>query len=174
MSGGDQELAVAILEPHYDAVRDAFVEYEAEPGIQLDRLRRTRMVVDPSVHDNHRHYAMCREDGLLIKVAPESVELPWEDFVAVIVHEFGHAADFAYPGCWIPDLSEDGGAVWIGGRRDKPARAWRRLWNVRGNDQVEMAADSIAYTVTGKRVRYCGPCMIQCFSGGQPRPEGLR
>ncbi len=170
----DDEVAAVILEPHFDAVRDTFVEFCPEPGKQLAKLKRTRFVVDPSVHDTDRHFAMCRDDGLLIRIAPEAAELPLENLVAILSHEFGHAADFAYPGKWVTPLRGAGDVVWLGSRSDKPARKWRRLWEERNGDQVEWAADAIASTVTGVEIRYCGPCVLQCFSGAQTRPAGLR
>lgn len=186
------EVAAAVLEPHFDAVRDVFVEFEPEPGQKLDALRRTRMVVDPDVHDSKRHYAMCRDDGLLIKLAPESATLDLDTLTGIITHEFGHAADFAYPGRWA--FSRGLPAVWIGeggtwyrsasgarqwreesGKEAKRIRRWQRLWHERDDDQVEWAADAIAYAVTGLKIRYCGPCMLQCFSSsGRARPRGLR
>jgi len=185
------EVAAAILEPHFDAVKDTFVEFEPEPDQSLSILRRTRFVVDPDVHDTPRHYAMCRDDGLLIKVAPESIGLDLETLTAILVHEFGHAADFAYPARWVP--SKGRAACWIGeagswrydvqgnatwheetGKEAHRIRRWQNLWHHRSDDDIEWAADSIAYAVTGMRVRYCGPCMLQCFSGASTRPKGLR
>ena len=167
------EVAAAVLEPHFFAVRDAFLEFEPEEGRPLSRLKRTRMVVDPSVHDSPRHFAAARDDGLLILLAPEAASLELESLVAILVHEFGHAADFAYPANWIM-VRRGEPAVWIGDRTDKPARKWRRMWSQRSDDQMEWAADSIAEAVTGMKVEYCGPCMLQCFSGGKSRPAGLR
>lgn len=174
MSHPDQEeLATAIIQPHFDAVRDTFIDYEPEPGFTFDKLKRTKMVVDGDVHDTERHFAMCRDDGLLIRVAPEAIELPWEQLVAILLHEFGHASDFAYPGKWVAPTG-DGPATWIGDRSDKPARKYRRLWEERNNDQVEHAADAIAFAVTGMKIQYCGSCMLQCFDGGSSRPRGLK
>ena len=50
----------------------------------------------------------------------------------------------------------------------------RRLWGDRHPDQVEWSADAIVKAVTGRSLGYCGRCMLQCFSGGKPRPAGLR
>lgn len=186
------EVAAAVIEPHFDAVRDVFVEFEPEPELQLDMLKRTRLVVDPEVHDTPRHFAMCRDDGLLIKIAPEAATLDLGTLTAIISHEFGHAADFAYPGRWVATRGRP--AVWVGeagrwrqspggrsiwepasGKEAKRIRRFQRLWHERTDDQVEWAADSIAFAVTGVKIRYCGDCMLQCF--GQPareRPRGLR
>lgn len=184
------EVAAAILEPHFDAVRDAFVDFEVEPGQRLDALRRTRFIVDDDVHDTERHYAMCRDDGLLIRVAPEAVSLDIETLTAILAHEFGHAADFAYPGRWVATRGkkarwigeggswsyDKGKAVWQPERskNGRRARRYQRLWHQRNDDQIEWSADSIAYAVTGLKISYCGPCMLQCFSGANVRPGGLR
>lgn len=185
------ELAAFMLEPHFDAVRDCFVEFEPEPGEALIKLRRTRLVVDDSVRTSERHYAACRDDGLLIKIAPEATSLDARTLTAIIAHEFGHAADFAYPGRWLafqdePAIWLSEGGAWVRDRHGdmqwnpetgaeaKQVRKWQRMWHRRSDAQVEWAADSIAYAVTGHKIGYCGPCMIQCFSGGRPRPESLR
>jgi hypothetical protein len=187
----DLEVAAAILEPHFEAVKDTFVDFEPEPGERLTLLRSTRLVVDPDVHDSPRHYAQCRDDGLLIKLAPESVALDLETLTAILVHEFGHAADFAYPARWVAVKGQP--ASWVGeggswyydsqgnarwqqdsGKEARRIRRWQSLWHDRSDDQVEWSADSIAQAVTGLQVRYCGPCMLQCFSGDGGRPKGLR
>jgi hypothetical protein len=185
------ELAAAVIEPHFDAVRDVYAGFEPEPGKRLTTLKRTRFVVEPGVHDSERHYAMCRDDGLLIKVAPEAAQLDLETLTAVLAHEFGHAADFAYPGRWVPSRGKR--AIWIGeggcwhydqhgnaewrpqkGNDGRRVRKWQSLWHERDDDQVEWSADSIAYTVTGLKIQYCGPCLLQCFGAGAARPAGLR
>lgn len=167
----NEEISATILQPHFDAVRDVFCEYEPCSGVQLDKLARTRLLVDPTMHDTRRHFAGCRQDGLLVRLAPEASELPIETLVAILAHEFGHAADFAYPGRWV--TQRDGPATWLERDSGRRARAWRKAWNDRSDDQMEWDADSIAWCVTGKHIGYCGPCLLQCF-GGQPRPEGLR
>jgi len=169
------EISAAVLEPHFDAVRDVFAGYCPEPGAQLDLVKRTKMLVDPTVHDTYRHFACCRDDDLLIELAPEAADLPLENLVAILAHEVGHAVDFLYPGMWAPPSGRGGPAIWIGDEDSKPARIWRgRLWHERSTDQVEQAADAIGQAVTGRRISYCGPCMIQCFSGGRSRPRDLR
>lgn len=185
-------MAAAVLEPHFDAVRDVFVEFEPEPGVKLDALRQTRFVVDPDAHDSPRHFARCRDDGKLIKFAPEAAQLDLETLTAITAHEFGHAADFAYPGRWV--ATRDKKARWIGeggswhydrqgnaewrperGNQGKLVRRYQQLWHERGDDQIEWSADSIAFAVTGIQVYYCGPCMLQCFdAAGAARPGGLR
>jgi hypothetical protein len=174
-----EEIAAAQLAPHFDATRDVFASFQPAPddlpGMCLEELQRTRMVVDSAVHDSERHYGRCRDDGLLIEIAPEATQLPFEQLIAMLAHEMGHAADFLYPGCWVNTGEAEGESVWIGHLKTKPARVWRNtLWHERSDDHIEWDADAIAYTVTGLRMGYCGHCMVQCFSGGKARPEGLR
>ena len=122
------ELAAAALEPYWRAVQDTYVECEVEPGYRLERLRRPRVGVGAGVHDSGRHYARCYDSGLLIEIAPECVDLPLEYFLPIVSHEFGHAADYAYPGCWIVPNGARGEAVWIprAEQNSKQARRWRR------------------------------------------------
>jgi hypothetical protein len=167
----DDEFAYAVIEPHFDAVRDHYAAFEPEPGSSLDKVRRTKLVVDPAVRDSPRHYAACRDDGLLIVIAPQAVQLEHDPLVALLCHEFGHATDFLYPGQWAGRRNER--AVWVPENTKKTDRI-RRMWSERSEDQVEWDADSIAYAVTGHEITYCGACMVQCFSGGKSRPGGLR
>lgn len=168
----DVEMAYAILEPHFDAVQDFFAEAvpEGAPG-PLARVRKTKLLVDDMVRDSPRHYAACRDDGLLIVLAPQAAKLPMDTLVAIITHEFGHATDFLYPAKFLGRKGAP--AVWVPPSAKKQGRL-RRMWSERNDDQVEWDADSIAYAVTGREISYCGSCMLQCFSGGQPRPKGLR
>jgi hypothetical protein len=166
-----EEIAATILQPHFDAVRDVYCEFRPSSTTQLTKLARTRFLVDPAMHDSGRHFAGCRQDGMLIKIAPEAVELPIKTLVAILAHEFGHAADFAYPGRWV--TARDAPARWNERDGGRKIRAWRKAWAERSDDQMEWDADSIAWAVTGQRIGYCGPCLLQCFNG-QPRPEGLR
>lgn len=181
----DVEIAAVVLEPHFDAVRDTFAAFEPVPGISLERLKRVRYVVDAEIHDTHRHFAACRDDGRQLLFAPEIVtEVDAETLVAILAHEFGHAADMAYPGEWcvVGGGTESQHALWLGGKTDKRSEHWRSwLWARRGDDEIEWAADAVAELVTGRRIHYCGQCMLQCFTParGRPlrqerRPVGLR
>jgi hypothetical protein len=171
MDDATAEMSATVLAPYFDAVRDVFAAYEPQAGERLTKLEQTRFVVEPEMHDSERHFAGCRQDGLLILLAPESIELPEETLVAVLAHEFGHAADYAYPARWLPE--RDAPACWLNDLSTKEAKRWRKAWPDRSDDQVEWAADSIAQAVTGRKIGYCGPCHLQCWSGG-PRPAGLR
>jgi hypothetical protein len=164
------EVAAAIIEPHFAAVRDVFCEYD---GGRLARLRRTRLLVSDEIRNSKRHYAGCREDGLAVIVAPEAAELAVGSLVALLAHEFGHACDFCYPAMWV-HLAVGKPAAWAGDAEPKRLRKLLALWNDRSSDQIEWAADSIVMAVTGKEVRYCGDCLVQCFAGGTTRPPGLR
>lgn len=167
------EEAASILLPCFDAVRDIFSEYKPQYGAPLEKLTKTRMLVDESVRDSPRHYAACRDDGMQIIVAPQAADLPLETLAAILGHEFGHAADFAYPAHWRMLGGRYEPAVWKPPRGDRAADKVKH-WVDRSDDQVEWAADAIAYAVIGQRVTYCGPCMVQCFNGGRSRPRGLR
>jgi hypothetical protein len=168
----DEEIAYTVIEPHFDAVRDTFADRIVAPSERMGLLRRTKLVVDrSSVRDSERHYAKCRDDGLLILMAPEAADLEVDTLVALICHEFGHAADFLYPGRWL--WRRDEAAIWLPGDTKKMGSI-RRAWAERTDDQVEWAADSIARAITGRTIGYCGECMVQCFSGGKSRPGGLR
>jgi hypothetical protein len=167
----EAEVAYAIIEPHYDAIRDIYLEHELPGGERLRQLEKTRLLVDPSVRNSERHYAACRDDGLLIVIAPQAAELAMESLVALLCHEFGHAVDFLYPGRWA--CLRGTPAVWLPETTKRMSRI-RRQWADRTDDQVEWDADAIAYAVTGRPIQYCGACLLQCFSGGVVRPAGLR
>jgi len=196
----DATWAHSILEGHFDAVRDEFAAF-VPPGSTrpLDRLARVRYVMSEDMHDTARHFAATRTDGAFMMFAPQIVDLSVEGMTAIIAHEFGHAADFAYPGCWTWPLTRAGESLWVGdspaaraaawrahfgdpkarsrtARDDElPAAHWMRAWEARTPDSVEWAADGICEAVTGVRPRYCGSCLLQCFHpSGVERPAGLR
>jgi hypothetical protein len=161
--------AFQILEPFFLAMQERFVR------AGWTEAKRVRLQVDPAMHDTPRHFAGARDDGSVIMVAPEMVELPWWTVDAIMAHEFGHATDFLYPGEFV--LGEDRVAI----HRPREALAnddrwitWLKDWEKRDDDVVELVADAIAERVTGKRIGYTGPCKLQTFGRGQPRPLGLR
>jgi len=194
----EDEIAHTVLQPHFDAVRDEFARFEVEPGVPLSRLRRVQYVITSEARNAERHFAATLDTGMSMIYAPEIVGLPIETLVAILAHEFGHAADFAYPGCftwpkggpgaalWVGDSDEARAAAWrftfgkagarsrAGGDDAAPSTNWAFAWHRRSADQIEWAADAIAGLVTGQTIGYCGPCMLQCFHGGVPRPAALR
>lgn len=194
----DDEIAHTVLQPHFDAVRDEFARFEVTPGVSLSKLRRVQYVITSEARNSDRHFAATLDTGMSMVFAPQIVDLPVETLVAILVHEFGHAADFAYPACWTWPKSSPGVATWVGAYDEHRAAAWRFVfgkakarsrsggddrapsenwafaWNRRNRDQIEWAADAIASAVTGQAIGYCGPCMLQCFNGGMPRPAALR
>lgn len=172
------ELAAIVLGPHFDAVRDTFAAFEPDPGMRLAKLERTTFLVDPKVRNSERHFAACSEDGRTILLAPELSEQDLDTVVAILSHEFGHAADFSYPSMWFGERGKP--AVWLGdltkaklAEERERGREWARLWAERPADAVEWTADSIAHAVIGRPIGYCGPQLVQCF-GGVHRPAGLR
>lgn len=181
-----EEIVAAVLQPHFAAVRDVFASFPPAPGVTLGKLHKTRFIIDPKIRRGGtklpgcdcRHFAACRDDGLLMLFAPEFIELPTETLVAILAHEFGHAADHAYPAHWYMPGAGPARAIWIGQEDTKRHRAWQRVWRDRNSsdrrDQIEWAADGIAEAITGKSIGYCGDCMLQCFDAGAERPEGLR
>lgn len=172
----EPEVAASIIRPYFDAVRDefaSFVPMGARESMSL--LSEAIFVVEADRHDSPRHFAACRDDGLHLSFAPQLVELPVENMVAILAHEFGHAADFAYPGYWRLQPGCPGVAEWIGDpETTKWGRHWLRTWMDRGRDHVEWTADGIATAVTGRSIGYCGPCALQAFDRGLERPKGLR
>lgn len=166
-------MAAAVIRPYFDAVRDTFACFEIGPGTALDRVMKVRYVVDADIHDKPRHYAATTEDGLRMFYAPEIIDLDEDVMIAIITHEFGHAADFLYPCRWVTPGDGPAPAVWVP-EEHSDAKAWRKLWPRRSRDQVEWAADGIAECVTGQRIGYRGECILQCFNGGIDRPAGLR
>ncbi len=194
------ELSAAILQPFWDACRDVYIDFVPADGHHgLVRLKRTKFVIDPAIRDTVRHFAACRTDGMQMIFAPEIVDLPNENLVAILAHEFGHAADYAYAGSWSWPLDKAGKTVWVGEDNRSRAMAWRELnrrsggsidvllepqeseavawmraWDQRSADQVEWAADAIAMAVTGHKLGYCGDCMLQTFDRCVTRPKGLR
>jgi len=164
------EMVASVLQPHFDAVKDTFAAYRPSENQTLRRCKRTKLLVDPKAHDTERHFAACREDGMLIILAPQAVDLPHDTLVAILAHEFGHAVDFLYPGHW--DCSRGAPARWIVDPSRHKAK-YLRSWQHRDHDRVEHDADLIAEVVTGMKIGYCGPCVLQCF-GGSDRPKGLR
>lgn len=161
------EEAHLILEPYFIAVQERYC------GEGLSLCANTRLRVDRKMHDTARHFAACDSSGKQILLAPEAAELAEETLLAIIAHEFGHAADFLYPGQFLL-RGDDEPAM---RRPPESSRHWQRGlrdWKKRDDDVVELTADAIAHLVHGVRYGYRGPCLIQTFGATRLRPVGLR
>lgn len=104
------------------------------------------------------------------------IGLPHATCLGIIAHEFGHAADYLYPGAF---CVTSGGKVLgaLAGPTSKQVvpNARYRYWLERDYDAVERTADKVAETVLGVKIGYAGPCMLETINGGvRPRPKGLR
>lgn len=170
--------ALAVLDPFFQAAREVFVAYEMN-WLGCSRMRRVRLECSATVHDTARHFAGASEDGKLILAAPELAELPEETVVAILAHEFGHAMDFAYPAMFRESEGELKRAVALADngqdrRFEQAAVAAMRQWRDRDPDTVERTADVVAEHVTGRRIGYAGPCLLQTLDAGIARPAGLR
>lgn len=166
-------MASVIIRPSFDAVRDVFCEAHQK----LDGAKDMAVVelrIKDGIHDTDRHFAQCLTTGKRIELAPEGADLPLETLSAILAHEFGHASDFLHPGRW--EFQGQGKpARWlnIDPESDAMQIVYRR-WLNRNDDEIEWWADAIAQAITGRHIGYCGPCLLQCFEGGQKRPKGLR
>lgn len=168
----EDELACKlILEPYFEAGRDLFVKWSKDNGFPL-KVKKVQLECLAEMHDTPRHYGGCREDGLVIAIAPQAVSLPEETVAAIIQHEFGHAMDFLFPSRFFYD-GEDV-TVLEDSEDDRTRVARMRQWEARDLDTVEFTADGIAELVTGNRIGYLGPCLLQSLNKGEPRPYGLR
>lgn len=175
------EEALLVAEPFFLVVRERFVEWEmATYG--SSKSRKVRLECSAQLHQEagaireqtaFRHFAACSEDGDLIVMAPELVELPEAALLGIMAHEFGHALDFARPAHFGFDgdrlVRQD--PATMGDRRRVAAVRW---WRDRDLNVVEQMADQIAEVATGRRIGYTGPCMLQTLEGGSRRPAGLR
>lgn len=166
------QMAGFVISPSFDAVRDVFDDACSRlPGAQL--VTEVRLTINPDRHDTARHFAACATNGRRIEIAPEAADLPIETLTAILAHELGHAHDFLNPGRW-EFHGRDRPAQWVPETASADRRkAAQRRWLNRDDDEIEFWADAIAFAITGKKIGYCGPCLIQCF-GGVERPAGLR
>jgi hypothetical protein len=198
----DYETEASILLPYFEAVQDTFVE-SMEKSDRLvrrgtSRARKSKLLLSDAAHDTHRHFAMTNTTTLAIVCAPEMADLPEPTIVGILAHEFGHVLDFGYPGSFSWPRFGAGRAYWVGeSPRDKaeawrkvygkdgaksrneyddvlPCANWMRVWEDRSDDEIEWAADAICYLITGKRIGYSGPCLLQEIERGKRRPKGLR
>lgn len=147
--------------------RGAYLRWYAILGGLL-KLNELAIVVDPKIHDSPRHFAACAEDVTEIRIAPQLANLPEPIIDGILMHELGHAADFAYRGRLAADTNTGGRPTleW----RDRPIAQWKR----RTPHHVEVAADFLAEAIFDVRIGYVGDLMLQSTAGGiRPRPFGL-
>jgi hypothetical protein len=167
----EEEIAQVVIEPYFEAGRDLFLSWCKENNYPL-KIKKTVFQCWEGMHDSPRHYGGCRDDGLLILLAPELIDLPESSAAAIIQHELGHALDFLFPAHFFMDGDE---LVVLGDTEDPQLRVARmKQWDARDEDTVEFVADSIVELVTGNRIGYRGPCLLQTLNQGEPRPYGLR
>ena len=173
---GDESARV-ILEPYFIAARDEFQNFCAAKQLGND-VKRTRLEVSSEVRDAERHYAGATVDGRMIAVAPELADLPEDTVAAMLAHEFGHIVDHLYPGRFVivqeelvcyPEEYDANDS-----RTGQSRIARMRQWQARSEHEIELTADLIAEQVLGHRIGYSGPCMLQSFNRGSPRPKDLR
>jgi hypothetical protein len=176
------DAAFFILEPYFKAAQEQFVAHERE-HFGHKQLARVRMECRPwlELQRTHgftvRNFAATRDDGRVIVVAPELIELPEENVAAVLAHEFGHAYDFLYPARFVlrdGDLLRFDDVPSDDRRADQARFARMRAWRERDHNQTERLADAIASDVLRREIRYSGPCLLQGFGAGSERPEGLQ
>ena len=161
--------APALIEPVVRRIRAEYVKRG------FDELRNTVVEVSDRERDNARHFGACRQDGRLIVVSPKLVFLAPDTMAGIIAHEFGHAADYAYPAHF--SVSTKKVSFKRTGQRsnDGISNAVYERWLHRSDDEVELWADAIAQAVLGLPIGYEGPCMLQTlYRGERPRPQGLR
>jgi hypothetical protein len=180
----DLQTARAIVEPYFIALQEQFTAYAREAHGSGRRLRAVRLECHPwrelkqDLGFQSRNFAATSEDGRVMVVAPEIVELPPETVSAIVAHEFGHVLDFIYPADYA--LAGDELLRWrpVGPEDDPRAEQVRiartRQWERRDSDLVERTADEIASHVVGQPIRYAGPCLLQTFDRGVRRPNSLR
>lgn len=158
-----------ILEPYFFAAQEKFVEFG------LRKVKSVRLTCDARMHDTARHFAGTETSGRVIKLAPELAEVDESLVTGIIWHEFGHATDFLYPGEFVLGRDSETVVQRELDRADERQRGrWLSMWQKRDDYVVEKTADLIAGLVWGSPIGYVGPCMLETFDGGVPRPVELR
>jgi hypothetical protein len=113
-----------------------------------------------------RTFAATADDGSRIILAPDMRDLEPDIVMGIMVHELGHALDYAYPAQW--DVGPRGRVDFLA------AQLRRSAWERRSHDTVERAADVIGEVVFGVRIGYRGCQTLQSVADGtRPRPHGL-
>lgn len=170
-----EEEAYAVLEPYFIVARRIFLEYCESVGLG-SAVGETKFECRREVHDTERHFAATTLDGRKVLAAPELADLSEDTVAAIFAHEFGHVVDHRYPGCFLCVEEE---LVFVREVSDEDERADQvrvarmRQWEQREDHAVELTADLIAEEVTGSRIGYEGPCLLQGLDRGVPRPRGL-
>jgi hypothetical protein len=179
----DCDAALTVAEPYFLAVREQVLVYE-QRAVGRSKCKRVRLECAPwaVLHEEEgfgvRNYAATSDGGDLIVFAPELVELPPETVAAIFAHEFGHALDFLHPGRWM--LVDDELVLYHDDSEaeerdtDRARVARMRQWRGRDRDCIEQTADLLGTEATGRVICYGGPCVLQTFRRGSPRPKGLR
>jgi hypothetical protein len=165
-----EEEVYVILEPYFDVAKGFYSPI-------FKNIKNTRFEVSREAHDSSRHFAGCSEDGRLIVLAPQLVELSEDVVVAIILHELGHALDFLNPGTFI--VERDKLVIYPDSRLEDKRQiqakiARQKNWDNRDPYTVELTADLIAEKATGNRIGYVGPCYLQALNRGVARPKNLR
>ncbi len=169
-----EEAAAEILLPSIEKLMTIF----SKAG--FEHLQGIEIVVSAKEGGSGRNFAACRTDGRLLVLSPDLIHLPQATVEGILAHELGHAVDFSYParvgfgkGGAIIVIDDSKKGVTTG--QPPIPQAWLDDWDTRSNDAVEGFADKIAEAVTGWRIGYAGPCLLQTVGKGiRPRPKGLR
>lgn len=168
------EAALEILTPSIEKV----VRHFEERG--LDRISGIQIEISEEDGGSGRNFAACRTDGRLLVLSPDLVHLEQATVEGILAHELGHAADFCYPARLRFDargrlvLIDDSPRGVPTGQAPIPP-SWIQEWEARDDDEVEGFADQVAEAVTGWKIGYAGPCLLQTVGRGiRPRPLGLR
>ena len=137
-------------------VEDSFFHYMDELSVLMPDMPDVYLEKRKDAGDDGRHYAYCMVDGgdILIAYAPDMPDLPDPQINGLVLHEIGHAIDFAYS-----------------------QNHLEMLLDVRLSDDPEERADQIVEYVFGETIQYELPDYIQCVGvdcEGGARPEGLR
>lgn len=172
----EHDAAYAILEPYFKAAKELYIEFSDLRGLDVRGMKRVTLECTPEMHDTPRHFAGASQDGKRIALAPQMVQLPEDTVAAILAHEFGHITDFLNPGLFMCDAEER--LIYLpseeGERGDRARVARMRQWDRRDDHTIEVTADLLAEVVVGSRIGYSGPCMLQGFQSGEPRPAHLR